>query len=336
MNLYKLIIKLLKAVKKFTISLILKAKNFRASESIIIFGEARGGSTWLMEMLNETLDVCINWEPLHVRKGVIPRELNFGWRPFIPKDTRNETYFFLFKKIHEYKIYSNWTTSYIKPLKLIQSKHVLVKYVRANMLVPYLLKNFKFKYKPIFLIRHPIDTCLSQMKTFEKDDNNITKFEVPNCINNERYIKHLEFINNLKSKLEVKIATWCINNCDTINQIDNYDTLYVIFYSDLLFYPEEELKAYLNKNQLKSYIKKLNQVNYRKASSADFDSEYRNNVNEQLFKNFDMLDDIKKEKIQKIFDYFEFRLFTAYSPYPNKQYLVCRNVSGIWKANIFI
>ena len=42
------------------IKLILKTKNFKSSDSIIIFSEERGGSTWLMEMLSDTLDICIN------------------------------------------------------------------------------------------------------------------------------------------------------------------------------------------------------------------------------------------------------------------------------------
>ena len=93
----KMISKITKRVFKEAIDFlfirpILKSKKFNAADSIILFSEARGGSTWLMEMLRETLNVCINWEPLHVNSGVVPKENKLGWRPFIPKDNIDDSY----------------------------------------------------------------------------------------------------------------------------------------------------------------------------------------------------------------------------------------------------
>lgn len=304
--------------RKIVIIVFLKIKNYNASKTIIIFSEARGGSTWLMEMLNDALKVSINWEPLHKDQGVVPKTFNFGWRPYIPLDDKNETYKKLFKNINEYRHYTNWTLSRLKLSKLIKSKQVLVKYVRANMLIPYLLKNFKFKHAPILLLRHPIDSCLSHMKAFNKDRKSDEEFKVPEGINNERFSKHIEYINQLQTELERVIAIWCLNNCYTLNQLNSLKGLHIIYYSDLLNDPEIQIRNYLVENQLEKHVKTLEKVNFRKISSTDFNSEFNNNLEEQLFKNFKRLDEDSKKNIQKVFDYFEFKLFTAFSPYPIK------------------
>lgn len=306
-----------KLIREILINSILKLKKFKSNESIIIFSEARGGSTWLMEMLNDILDVSINWEPLYVDGGVVPKEFRFGWRPYIPKEDTSSGYFTLFKNIQEFRIHTGWTTSRLKISKLFKSKQVLVKYVRANMLIPYLLKNFNYKHAPILLLRHPVDSCLSHMKAFKKSVNNSVGLEVPNCINNDRYLKDQEYINGLESEFEVGIAKWCLDNCNTLNQLEHLNNVHVIYYSDLLRAPKQVIAEYLKQNGLRQYLERLNKVNFRQVSSTDFVGEYRDDMDEQLFKNFNKLDEATKTKIQDIFDYFEFKLFTAFSPYPN-------------------
>jgi hypothetical protein len=276
-------------IRPFLIKLILKIKGFKSSESIIIFSEARGGSTWLMEIMATLLPVCINWEPLHVNKGVVPKNKNFGWVPFIHPSDANPFYYSLFKKIHEYRIYSDWTLILCSIKKSIKAKYVLTKYVRANMLVPYLIRNFEFNHKPIFLIRHPIDTCLSQIKAFDNSDENFIKYEIPECINNERFLEHLPFLNKLESKLEIKVANWCLNNCPTLNELDT-EKICVVYYYDLLLNSKEEVKRILNECALGNYKKNLGSIDFGKASSTDFNKSYLVSNQQQLKKNIDILD----------------------------------------------
>ena len=111
---------------------ILRFKNFDSSESIIIFGEARSGTTWLLEMISAIIPSCINWEPLHVTRGVVPKKYKFGWRPFLPVDDTSEIYKSLFVKILNFDVYSLFTTSYIKVRDLFHHKPMLIKFVRAT------------------------------------------------------------------------------------------------------------------------------------------------------------------------------------------------------------
>ena len=187
-----------------------------------------------MELLSKLPRTCINWEPLHTKKGVVPSGYKFGTRPFISPDDKNIIYYSIFKKIFTYQIYNNWTIKYLSIFSLIKSKYVITKFVRGNLLTPYILNNFNFKTPPIVLLRHPIDTCQSQLKAFDNKDINAKTVKIPDCINNERYVRHIDFINELETKLEKKIAMWCLNNCPLIEQLDQLN-VHIIYYSDLVF-----------------------------------------------------------------------------------------------------
>ena len=138
------LILLLDIPNQILIYLIWKSKRFDLKESIVIFSEARGGSTWLMEILSNIPNSCLNWEPLHVAKGVVPKKFRFGSRPFLPTRDKSETYLNLFKRIISFSISTKWSRKYLSISKILSSKFVITKFTRANLLVPYIIKNLKF------------------------------------------------------------------------------------------------------------------------------------------------------------------------------------------------
>jgi hypothetical protein len=301
------------------IYLLLKLKRFQPENSILIFSEARGGSTWMMEIINKIPNTIINWEPLHVEKGVVPKDFNWGWRPFIHKDDTNTNFYKLLKDILCYKVYTDWTAHYLKKLtikEMLKSKIVITKFVRANLLLPYLVNNFNLKYKPIFLVRHPIDVCISQIKAFKIDNNDVENYS----INNERFIENKEYIYSLDSKLEKKIAIWCLNNCHVLKDFETLNKVILVFYSDLLINPVEETSKIFKKlnildgNEIEAV---LDLIDFKRPSLTDFKNDLINESKKQLNKNFEKLTINEKDKIQLIFNYFGFNLFNAYSPYPN-------------------
>ncbi|WP_274475275.1 sulfotransferase family protein [Mangrovimonas aestuarii] len=306
----------------FVIAPLLKTKKFNSTESIVIFSEARGGSTWLMEMLRDSLDLCINWEPLHPELGAVPKDYSLGNRPFIIENDPNFRYKELFKDIFEFKTHAFWNRKYLTLTQLIRGKQVLVKFVRANLLVPYILKNFNFKYPPIFLLRHPIDVCLSKIRVNHKSLVNTHEMEIPNWLNNDRFVKHKDYVDKLETRLEKEIAVWCINNAPVLNKLAYYN-LHTIFYSDILIDPKKEMEKLFINYQIDNYEEKLSKINFRKASSTNNRKGfgYQSDVTGQLYKNFEALDLEMKNRIQEIFDYFDLKVFTAYSPLPEKEFL---------------
>ncbi len=303
--------------RQILIYLIWRYKRYDLKDSLVIFSEARGGSTWLMEILSNIPNSCLNWEPLHVAKGIVPKKLRFGSRPFIPTRDKSETYLNLFKRIISFSISTKWSRKYLSISKILSSKFVITKFTRANLLVPYIIKNLKFDKKPIFLIRHPVDTCLSAINTFKTKSWVGNYDEIPDVINNDRYHENIDFLSCLESQIEVCIANWCLNNVSTLNNVELMNKMSVIFYYDLILDPSIQIKKISNDLKLSEYEKnKLLSVDFRKPSSTSVTGQLKNTPKEQLNKNFNRLSLDDKDRIQMIFDYFDFKLFDAYSPEP--------------------
>ena len=121
---------------------ILNTKTFKIDDSIIICSETRSGSTWLMEMLACIPDTMINWEPLHPEFGVIPSELKWGDRPFIPQDNTNPLFIELMSQLLTLELFSPWTLKYNRINNALGATKVLTKFVRANLLLPWIVKNY--------------------------------------------------------------------------------------------------------------------------------------------------------------------------------------------------
>lgn len=297
---------------------ILAQKKFKVEDSIIIFSEPRGGSTWLMEILNQIPLTCINWEPLAKKGIIIPKSFKLGWRPFIPENSQDQDYIRFFQSILEFSIHNNSAFKFLNSYNLIKSKFVITKFIRANLLVPFILSNFNFKNKPILLLRHPIDVSLSQIKKFKQTENRIAKVKQQNLINYKKIYGKIDFINQLNSPLEIKITQWCLNNVYTINRVNEIENLNVIYYSDLLINPISTIQAIIDEFTIDIPNYFIDSIDFSKPSSTTIIGELKTSSDKQLYKNFKILDNYTKNKVQAIFDHFNFKLYNAFSPLPQK------------------
>lgn len=304
--------------EKLKINILNRKRLSNHEDCFIIFSEPRGGSTWLLEMLSFLLDANINWEPLHKNNGIVSHEYTNGWRLFIQENNTNPDYYQLFKNIHSYSVHNEWTRQNLDLFKLIRSNKVITKYVRANLSVPYLLQNFDFKYPPIYLLRHPIDTCISQIKAFKLTHKNFPKkLKIPSEFYSKNGLKKEDELIELNSSLEFQVAKWCVNNYLVLNRFNKL-RLHPVFYSDILLNPEKELEKIIDLYAIPKAKKKIKQITFSKPSNTDFHTQLIANPKEQLYKNFKNLDEHSKKRIQQIFDYFGVELYDAYSPIPKK------------------
>ncbi|WP_417237416.1 sulfotransferase family protein [Bizionia paragorgiae] len=313
-----------KKIRNKFLFLFLKFKNHSIKNVIILTSEPRSGSTWLMEIFGSLPNCIINWEPLQVSSGVVPKKFKLGNRPYIEERDSTKKYNELFKQILTLKKSNRWTTRYISIKKLISSKHIITKFVRANSLLPWFTTSFDFKHKPVLLLRHPIPTCVSQLRNFHKETSfSISepfreqyKFMPPDCINNYRYNKHTEFINTLTTPLERQIAIWCVNNCEVINHSSKGNWI-TVFYEQLVLDPEKELTNLLKKMDLPYSLKDFGEINYKKPSQSNYLNEYNRNSKMQLESFLKDFEESYLRKIQVIFDYFDFKTYDALTAYPH-------------------
>lgn len=72
--------------KEFLLSVI-RFKGFQATNNHYIFSSPRGGSTWLMEVIQQITKEPVIFEPLFIGIKKHPlNKINFGWRQYIPED----------------------------------------------------------------------------------------------------------------------------------------------------------------------------------------------------------------------------------------------------------
>lgn len=287
----------------FLIDPFLKLIPVKKNEDIyFIFSEARGGSTWLAEILKKYLDASLVWEPLHPKRGVISN--SYGSRPYFT-EFNSEKLLLKLKDIFNGVIINSWTASKDKDLQsfYLGKKPRLIKFVRANKLLPYIFEHFNFKNKPILLIRHPASTFISQHKRFRKGFN----------LSNERfffidkdpkYQLHKDFIDSIKNDLQKEFSIFCLNNYHIYNDYRNYNCL-TIFYEVLLYNPEQSLRKVTEEWNLLN----TSDVDYRNPSSEASTEGIKQDFEKQITKWKSSLSNEDIMRFQEVLDYFEIKVY---------------------------
>lgn len=137
-------------------------KRFKAENAIVICGSIRSGSTWLAEMLS-ALDHHIQlFEPLHPKyvsevKAHIPSP---NW--YVPADKKWPEGEALFRRILAGRLVNPWILSQVTPGELPGAKQLVIKFVRANLMLPW-LSRLEGLRAPVLVIRHPCGVISSQL-----------------------------------------------------------------------------------------------------------------------------------------------------------------------------
>jgi hypothetical protein len=289
-----------------------KIKPLPAGKARIIFSETRGGSTWLMELL-QWKGVVTQWEPLNPLFGVIGTKLQFGDRPHLTKEEHMPELVSEFKQVMQGSRFSRWTIKYNKLTSLLQPRYILVKFVRANMLIDWLMNHMEFAVPPVFLIRHPVAVASSQLLTFVRKDEPVAPYEVPTCRNNRRYVENADYLNTLTTPLQRQVALWCINNLPVLNNQVLMKNMHVVYYEHLLRNPISILEGIARAWELE-----LPQAEFdpRKKSKTSHQKGKEIAVEEQLMRWKKNLSENELAALQGVLDHYGCTLYSVHSPWP--------------------
>lgn len=136
---------------------------FFADNAIILTSSPRSGSTLLGQILSAIPQSCILFEPLHIGEVPEAAKAGFDWRTYVNPDTEWLEGAAFLKKIFEGRVVNDWISHEITARQAFNSKQLIVKFVRANRLLPWLCKAFDIP-APVFLMRHPCAVIASQVK----------------------------------------------------------------------------------------------------------------------------------------------------------------------------
>ncbi|MEM1328105.1 MAG: sulfotransferase [Bacteroidota bacterium] len=293
---------------------ILKARRLSGDESILIFSEPRSGSTWLAELLHHIPGTLIHWEPLHVEKGIVPKYLNWSWRPYLPKGQPHLEAKAFLETALSLRDASSWTIHYVSLNKARHADLIINKWVRGLLLIPWMLEHLTLQRPPIVLLRHPISTCQSQIKNFSVTLDQLPLIPFPQ--DEARYLPHLSTLEKCETVLELKIAHWLINTLPLLNDEASLRQCHLVYYEQLLTNPQQELKRLLSALRLDHALPQVLAANIHRASGSDYQQNFESNTATQLNKAIDQLMPKEQQRIQQLFDYFGFTHYDAFSSLP--------------------
>jgi len=180
-------------------------KEFRLRETLVVMGSTRSGTTWLTELVNAIPKSAVIFEPISPTHVPEAAKAGFTYDTYkLPNDFWPQGQRFM-KKVLSGKIITPWTASQIPITTACSAQRLIVKFVRGNMLIGWLTKNFPIQ-PPALIIRHPCATVFSHLR----------KGWIPNVamlLNNPFFKDKKEtrkFCEGLKYPEEFSALRWCM------------------------------------------------------------------------------------------------------------------------------
>ncbi len=279
---------------------------FEVSEAIAIFGSPRSGTTWLMESLGQLPGYVSIFEPLHSNWFPASERLGFTPRTYLAKDHVCEDKRLYFERIFQGRVMSqapHFKTRSI--LGRLSNDKILVKFIRANRMIPWILNNFKLKGN-IIIVRHPCSTIASQLKTgidgyLLGDHVHPSKETVLQEGREFLPEKILGGLEEIKTKEEILAAIWSMDQ-----YVPLQEGLSFIKYEDLLLETERTLSAILKglhqEEQLTRVMKNIDVPSL-------FTKDLRSKKEEQLGKWKQYLSKGQTEDILGVVELFDIELY---------------------------
>ena len=207
---------------------ILKIKKINMTETIVIVGTPRSGTTWLMELLGTIPSYTYLFEPLNPRWFPESSKIGFQSKTYLPDSadwTKGEKYL---RKAFTGRLFSiggPYELRLSKPKMILQSllyDKLIVKSVRMNRLLPWVAKRFELR-NIFYIIRHPCAVVASQLKTGFTGHQPINPPYInitPNPKNILSEASKIEGLShNILDKLkkiekpeEILAVSWCLDN----------------------------------------------------------------------------------------------------------------------------
>ena len=298
-------------------------KEPKLEDTIILSGAPRGGTTWLMEILETLSGYKSIFEPFHREWYPEVKLLNLPPRPYLPSHKEH-------KELKNYlqKVFTGQVPSpkyRITPAEIYRrftATKVIVKFIRANRLLPWIVNNFQVR-GTYFLIRHPCAVISSQLETgirgyftpknipLKKEVTLQEASQIPQIREDEWLMKKLRTI---ESQEEVLATIWSLDNYIPLSYLSEYpDAWYTIVYEKLVTDFDNEIKKifeYINEEVPEKAYEK-----FKRPSKTTYDKSYLGTPR-QLLKWKKKLSEHQVKNILKVVHWFGLDFYTE-NPEPD-------------------
>jgi len=198
------------------------------SNTVLLLGSARSGTTWIGEMIDRHHDHRIVFEPF--RPGALPRLAPLGCIRYLPPDHRAADLADGVREILTGRFRNGWVDHMSSPGVF---RRRLVKEVRVNCLAPWLTTQFPTT-KTIVVLRHPMDVARSRAALGWGD-------ELGSLMQDRRLAARLSeeqrtLLTGLHDPFVGSIGQWALETLIPLRELDPARA-HVVLYEDLVADP---------------------------------------------------------------------------------------------------
>jgi hypothetical protein len=310
-------------------------------DPIVIAGSGRSGTTWVLDSIAEPNGLRTVFEPLHPQ--AVSKASRYANR-YVPPDFDDKDLKDFFELVFSGKLRSLWASYRIRPDRIRPSASILtnphdakklisqykkmtsnyfyykkftsdtlaVKFIRANLMLGWLEKNFNIRL--LFVVRHPCAVLASILKLGKEwDDKALLVYRNDKNLINDYLHKYDSFLAGRLTKIESHTAIWCIENMLPLLQQEKSHKI-VASYENLISHGETEWQKVIDALELPNtpsahYLAQPSQQASREMREKKFD-QYQLGKWKKYFSNEDL------KKAQNVLDVFEVTFYNAFDIYP--------------------
>lgn len=230
-----------------------QARKYDVGKTIVVASSPRGGSTWLAEIVGTLPGYPLLYEPLNRNRNPECHRFGFTSVTYMPVDADEAT-----KKTYLYQVLSGAnlssrlaSLSHFRPDHYLRFKGYLVKFIHANLLLCWILRQFPIR--AVFMVRHPCAVVSSQLQNpywqyaHRRNWANSMSEVIPENLLQD-YPHLLEVYHAVKTKEEGLAFIWAMQNYVPLNQPHPHPW-YLMSYERLVMDGEREV------NHLFHYLK---------------------------------------------------------------------------------
>jgi hypothetical protein len=204
------------------------------TNSIVVAGTGRSGTTWLAEILAADLRARVLFEPFHAERVEDLRGYpRFLYRRPEQDDPRLEAFA---RRVLSGRIRDPWVDSQVD---VLFPHRRVVKEIRACLFLRWLAD--RFPQVPVLLvIRHPCAVVASRLRLRWDTDRDLQPFLEQDFLVADHLREHLDTIRSASTDVEKHAVVWCVHHLVPLRQFRD-GGLRVIFYEELCRDPAAEL-----------------------------------------------------------------------------------------------
>ncbi|NQT37457.1 MAG: sulfotransferase [Planctomycetes bacterium] len=178
-------------------------------KTIAITSSPRSGSTWLGELLSTIPDSGILFEPFKQEEVPEAVQARVDWDTLVEADGEAPEIRAYLDRVFRGRALNKFTAQYIEHRRLRPVRTWIVKFVRANLMLSWIIKNFPIR-RPILLIRHPCAVVLSQYHLrFREWITEKSIREHPVLKAHPEWAQRITGLDTVEKRL---CAQWCLQN----------------------------------------------------------------------------------------------------------------------------